>query len=251
MSLQMSWLASSMIWSMFSVSWMRVVTSWSWRKNSASNDTPRLSGGNCCESKKACVSLPWRSTALIGISWSGGTGNRCSQFELLAGTQPTDVVRDIRAEGLGLIEPLDLGHDQIRFGGLGVRDVDRERVARLDAVKLLGQRQRRQVQAAPREVFLAIAEGGLDHQRRHVHGVDAPPERWVALGVSREHPVGPGRTRHGIADRGHGVDGGQHLDHLAADLQSLVHLDFLERNEWLLGRGNAAEVGPDHVVEDV
>src|SRR6476660_8671228 len=144
-SLQISWLDSSMIWSMFSVSWMRVVTSWSWRKNSASNVTPRLSGGNCCESKKACVSLPWRSTALIGISWSGGTGNRCSQFELLAGTQPTDVVRDIRAEGLGLIEPLDLGHDQLRFGGLGVRDVDRERVARLDAVQLLGQRQRRQV----------------------------------------------------------------------------------------------------------
>src|SRR3954468_9497381 len=113
----MSWLASSMICSMFSVSWMRVVTICSCRKNRASKETPRLSGGNCCESKKACVSLPWRRTALIGNSWSEGADGEVSQLELLAGAQPPDVVRNVGAEGLRLIEPLDLGHDQLRFGG--------------------------------------------------------------------------------------------------------------------------------------
>src|SRR5437868_6840406 len=99
----MSALASSMIWSMFSVAWIFVVTSCSWRKKRASKDTPRCSGGSCCDSKNA-----WESCSL-GLSTALMSGLR-SEIEFLACVQPADVVGDVGAERLRLVELLDLRH---------------------------------------------------------------------------------------------------------------------------------------------
>src|SRR5437868_7053702 len=104
---------------MFSVSWILVVTSCSWRKNKASKVTPRLSGGSCCESKKACESRCSLRTAFMACSWGCRWDTR-SQLELLPHAQPADVVRHVGAERLRLVEALDLGHDQVGFGRLGV-----------------------------------------------------------------------------------------------------------------------------------
>src|SRR5688572_9123443 len=121
-----------MIWSRFSFSWILVVTCCSCRKNRASNDTPRFSGGSCCESKKACsLSRSALSTAFM---------RRASQVELLTRSQPAYVVGDIGTERLRLVELLDLGHDQFGFGRFGVGDVDGEGLPLVDAIQFVGQR---------------------------------------------------------------------------------------------------------------
>ena len=57
-------------------------------------------------------------------------------------------MRDVGAERLGLIEPLDLGHDQLGFGRLGVRDVDGVTVSGRNVRQFLRQGLGGEVQAA-------------------------------------------------------------------------------------------------------
>ena len=92
------------------------------------------------------------------------------------GLQPADVpaLRALHARRRGDVR--DLAHDLFRLRRLGVRDEDRELLALVDAIEFLGQRVRREVQAALGEVAFTVAEGRLDHQRRDVQLVDAAPE---------------------------------------------------------------------------
>src|SRR3954469_2460304 len=128
----MSGLASRMIWSTFSVAWILVVTACSCRKNSASNEMPRLSGGSCCDSLKACseslvLRTAFMKSPLLQCYARPVDGAAPGlQLEFLACTQPPDVVDYVGAEGLRLVEALDLRHDQLGFGRLRMRDEDRE-----------------------------------------------------------------------------------------------------------------------------
>src|SRR2546430_13526691 len=64
-------------------------------------------------------------------------------YTTLFRSQPADIVRHVGAERLRLVEPLDLRHDQLGLGRLGVRDVDREALGLVDVVQFLGQREDR------------------------------------------------------------------------------------------------------------
>lgn len=169
--------------------------------------------------------------------------------------QPPNVPSgDARRLGIGG-ELVDLAHDFAGFGGFGVGDVDGVAAAGGDVGEFAGQGHRGQVQAAFGQALLPVAEGGFDDEHADVELVHALPEGGVALGVAAEDPVrAAGGGARGEAAGGHGVDGGQDFDVLArpgADLQGLADDDVVEADEGGLEAGDAGEVGPDDVVEDV
>lgn len=161
-----------------------------------------------------------------------------------------DVVRRVPG-GDGLVELADFVHDHRGFGGLGVGDEDGKGFAAGDVGQLVGQHVRRQVQAAPGQILFAVAESGFDHQQGHVDLVDALPEGGAAPRVAAEDEGAAGAARDGIAHGGHGVHGGQGFDGFTADVQGLAGGNFMEADEGRLWRGDDAEVGPDHVIENV
>ena len=116
--------------------------------------------------------------------------------------------------------------------------------------QLLRQQRRAQVLADARELALVVAEGGLDDQLRHAQRRQALPQRRVRAGVAGEHP-GPLGPMHRVAHGRHGVPGGQHLQPVPAQPQLVAHGQRVEAQHRVGGVGQAAEVGPDHAVEDV
>ena len=109
------------------------------------------------------------------------------------------------------VEAADLFHNQLRFGRLGVGDVDGARPAGVELGQFLRQGMGCQVLAALRQGAFVVAECGFYDQHGHGQLVDALPEGGVGPGVAAVDPPAAAPA-HGVAHGGHGVDGGQHLD---------------------------------------
>ena len=60
-------------------------------------------------------------------------------LKLLPSPQPPNVMRRLVARRTGLLEAVDLGHDEFGFGWFGVGDVDRVAGAGGDAVEFAGE----------------------------------------------------------------------------------------------------------------
>ena len=176
------------------------------------------------------------------------------QLKHMIGAQPADVVRHVTRGRPDLIKLGELAHDGFGFGRLGVGDVDGKLPGGVDLVQLVGQHGRGEVAGQAGELTLAVAEGRLDDEHGHIHGVDAGPEGGVALGITAENPpwrLRAGGAAQGVTDGGHGVLSRQDFN------DAITRFQYVTCGQWLKGdqrrrrRRQSGEIRPDDVVEDV
>ena len=167
-----------------------------------------------------------------------------TRFQPLQRQRPTYRVRLLQ------LQRAELGHDGFGFGRLGVGDVDGVVGLFRQVAQLLDQCGGREVAADAGQFFFVAAEGGFDHQGTHGQLRDALPEGGAGTGVAAEDP-GAGAAVDGQAHCRHSVLGWQDLDLLAQTLKAVAGFEGQQFDERTVRAGQAGEVGPDDVVEDV
>jgi hypothetical protein len=93
---------------------------------SSSHGSHEHSNGSCSSYDGLIATSLANAPHLIWPYCAGGTPTNLVHHQLLPRPQPANIVAHIKPVRVGLIKPLDLLHDEVGFGGLGVGDVDGE-----------------------------------------------------------------------------------------------------------------------------